>query len=163
MVTDEVYDHILYAPHKHVYMASLPGMRDRTIVCNSLSKTYSITGWRLGYVLANPEVTDRVKKVHDFLTVGAAAPLMEAAVTGLNFGDDYYRDLQAHYTHMKNLFVGGLKNLGFTVTEPQGAYYVLMDVSEFNVHDDYKFAEWMTREVGVATVPGSTLQSRTLH
>ena len=156
VVTDEVYEHILYAPHKHVYMASLPGMRDRTIVCNSLSKTYSITGWRLGYVLANPEVTDRVKKVHDFLTVGAAAPLMEAAVTGLNFGDDYYRDLQAHYTHMKNLFVGGLKNLGFTVTEPQGAYYVLMDVSEFNVHDDYKFAEWMTREVGVATVPGSS-------
>lgn len=163
VVTDEVYEHILYAPHKHVYMVSLPGMKDRTIVCNSLSKTYSITGWRLGYVLANPEVTDRVKKVHDFLTVGAAAPLMEAAVTGLNFGDDYYRDLQAHYTHMKNLFVGGLKNLGFTVTEPQGAYYVLMDVSEFNVHDDYKFAEWMTREVGVATVPGSSFFKEDVH
>lgn len=156
VVTDEVYEHILYKPNEHVYMATLPGMRERTITCNSLSKTYSITGWRLGYVIAPPEITDRVRKVHDFLTVGAAAPLMEAAVVGLNFGDDYYIDLQNHYTHMKNLFVGGLKNLGFTYTDPQGAYYVLMDVSEFGVKDDLAFAEWMTREVGVATVPGSS-------
>ena len=163
VITDEVYEHILYAPHEHVYMAALPGMRERTITCNSLSKTYSITGWRLGYVLASPEITDRVKKVHDFLTVGAAAPLMEAAVVGLNFGDDYYQELQAHYTHMKQLFVGGLQNLGFTFTDPQGAYYVLMDVSEFGVRDDYKFAEWLTREVGVATVPGSSFFREDVH
>lgn len=156
VITDEVYEHIIYEPNQHTYLASLPGMRERTIVCNSLSKTYSITGWRLGYVVAPPEITDRVKKVHDFLTVGAAAPLMEAAVVGLNFGDDYYRELQAHYTHMKNLFVGGLKNLGFTFTEPQGAYYVLMDVSEFGVKDDVQFCEWLASEVGVGAVPGSS-------
>lgn len=163
VITDEVYEHILYKPNQHVYLASLPGMRERTIICNSLSKTYSITGWRLGYVLSNPEVSERVKKVHDFLTVGAAAPLMEAAVVGLNFGDDYYEGLQAHYTHMKNLFVGGLRDLGFRFTDPQGAYYVLMDVSEFGVRDDYKFCEWMTREVGVATVPGSSFFREDVH
>lgn len=156
VITDEVYEHIIYEPNRHTYLAALPGMRERTIVCNSLSKTYSITGWRLGYVIAPPEITDRVKKVHDFLTVGAAAPLMEAAVVGLNFGDDYYKELQDHYTHMKNLFVGGLKNLGFTFTEPQGAYYVLMDVSEFGVKDDVEFCEWLAREVGVGAVPGSS-------
>jgi aminotransferase len=156
VITDEVYEHIIYEPNKHVYLATLPGMRERTIICNSLSKTYSITGWRLGYVIAPPEIIDRVKKVHDFLTVGAAAPLMEAAVVGLNFGDDYYKELQAHYTHMKNVFVGGLKNLGFSFTEPQGAYYVLMDVSEFGVKDDVRFCEWLAREVGVGAVPGSS-------
>ena len=156
VITDEVYEHIIYEPNRHIYLSALPGMRERTIVCNSLSKTYSITGWRVGYVIAPPEITDRVKKVHDFLTVGAAAPLMEAAVAGLNFGDDYYKELQDHYTHMKNLFVGGLKNLGFTFTEPQGAYYVLMDVSEFGVKDDVEFCEWLAREVGVGAVPGSS-------
>lgn len=156
VVTDEVYEHILYKPNKHIYMQALPGMRERTIVCNSLSKTYSITGWRLGYVIAPPNIIDRVRKVHDFLTVGAAAPLMEAALVGLNFGDEYYEELQNHYTHMKNLFVGGLQNLGLIYTEPQGAYYVMMDVSEFGVKDDLAFAEWMCREVGVATVPGSS-------
>lgn len=156
VVTDEVYEHIVYSPNKHVYMQSLPDMRERTIVCNSLSKTYSITGWRLGYVIASPEIADRVKKVHDFLTVGAAAPLMEAAVTGLEFDDSYYEGLKAHYTHMRDLFVGGLKKLGLTITEPQGAYYVLMDVSEFGVKDDTLFCEWMAEHVGVAGVPGSS-------
>lgn len=156
VVTDEVYEHIVYEPYKHVYMASLPEMRERTIVCNSLSKTYSITGWRLGYVIANPKIIDRVKKVHDFLTVGAAAPLMEAAVTGLEFEDKYYEELQAHYTHMKELFVGGLKKLGIKFTEPQGAYYVMVDVSEFGVKDDTAFCEWMAEHVGVAAVPGSS-------
>ncbi|MBO4375295.1 MAG: aminotransferase class I/II-fold pyridoxal phosphate-dependent enzyme [Lachnospiraceae bacterium] len=156
VVTDEVYEHIVYKPHKHIYMQSLPGMRERTIVCNSLSKTYSITGWRLGYVIASPAVCDRVKKVHDFLTVGAAAPLMEAAVTGLKFSDDYYEGLASHYTHMKELFVGGLKELGFTYTEPQGAYYVMMDISEFGVADDYEFCEWLAEKVKVAAVPGSS-------
>ena len=156
VITDEVYEHIVYKPHKHVYMATLPGMRERTIICSSLSKTYSITGWRLGYVIASPRIIDRVKKVHDFLTVGAAAPLMEAAVVGLTFDDSYYEKLQAHYTHMKDLFVGGMKELGLLVAEPEGAYYVLLDVSEFGVKNDLAFAEWMIREVGVATVPGSS-------
>ena len=163
VITDEVYEHIIYAPYRHVYMASLPGMRERTIICNSLSKTYSITGWRLGYVIASSAIIDRVKKVHDFLTVGAAAPLMEAAVTGLNFGDEYYQELQAHYTHMKNLFAGGLQQLGFRVTEPQGAYYVLLDVSEFGVQDDYAFAAWMAEKVGVAAVPGSSFFREPVH
>ncbi|MBQ0064602.1 MAG: aminotransferase class I/II-fold pyridoxal phosphate-dependent enzyme [Firmicutes bacterium] len=156
VVTDEVYEHIVYKPNKHIYMQSLPEMRERTIVCNSLSKTYSITGWRLGYVIANPEIIERVKKVHDFLTVGAAAPLMEAAVTGLEFGDEYYEDLAEHYAHMKEVFVGGLKRLGLKYTDPQGAYYVLVDVSEFGVKDDTLFCEWMIRNVGVAAVPGSS-------
>lgn len=156
VITDEVYEHIVYKPHKHVYMATLPGMRERTIICSSLSKTYSITGWRLGYVIASSRIIDRVKKVHDFLTVGAAAPLMEAAVVGLTFDDSYYEKLQAHYTHMKDLFVGGMKELGLSVAEPEGAYYVLLDVSEFGVKNDLAFAEWMIREVGVATVPGSS-------
>jgi aminotransferase len=163
VITDEVYEHIIYEPYEHVYLASLPGMRQRTITCNSLSKTYSITGWRLGYVIASKEIIDRVRKVHDFLTVGAAAPLMEAAVAGLSFGDDYYRELQEHYTHMKNVFVGGLKNLGFTFTEPQGAYYVLMNVDEFGVKNDVRFCEWMTQYVGVAAVPGSSFFKEDVH
>ena len=163
VITDEVYEHIIYEPYRHVYMATLPGMRERTIICNSLSKTYSITGWRLGYVIASSAIIDRVKKVHDFLTVGAAAPLMEAAVTGLNFGDEYYQELQAHYTHMKNLFAGGLQQLGFRITEPQGAYYVLLDVSEFGVQDDYAFAAWMAEKVGVAAVPGSSFFREPVH
>ena len=146
----------MYKPNKHIYMATLPGMRERTIICNSLSKTYSITGWRLGYVIAPPEVIDRVKKVHDFLTVGAAAPLMEAVVPGLNFGDDYYVALQDHYTHMKNFFVGGLKDIGLSFTEPQGAYYVMVDISEFGYKDDYEFCVDLAEKVGVGAVPGSS-------
>lgn len=156
VITDEVYEHIIYKPYTHTYMQALPNMRERTIVCNSLSKTYSITGWRLGYVIANPEIIERVKKVHDFLTVGAAAPLMEAATIGLEFGDEYYQQLADHYAHMKQVFVGGLDRLGIKYTNPQGAYYVLVDVSEFGVKDDLKFCEWMIKNVGVAAVPGSS-------
>lgn len=156
VITDEVYEHILYEPYKHTYLAALPGMRERTIICNSLSKTYSITGWRLGYVIASPEVIERVKKVHDFLTVGAAAPLMEAATVGLMFPDEYYQNLQAHYTHMKNLFINGLKDIGLTFTEPQGAYYVLVDISEFGYESDLKFCEELAEKVGVGAVPGSS-------
>lgn len=156
VITDEVYEHILYAPNKHTYLSSLPGMRERTIVCNSLSKTYSITGWRLGYVLASPEIIDRVKKVHDFLTVGAPAPLQEAAVAGLTMGDEYYKELQAHYTHMKEHFVGGMKSLGLTTTDPQGAYYVLMDISEYGYDSDEEFCVDLIKKVGVAAVPGSS-------
>ena len=163
VVTDEVYEHIVYAPNKHIYMQALDGMRERTIVCNSLSKTYSITGWRLGYVIANPEIIDRVKKVHDFLTVGAAAPLMEAATVGLKFDDKYYDELAAHYAHMKEVFVGGLEKLGLKYTDPQGADYVLVDVSEFGVKDDVKFCEWLAQYVGVAAVPGSSFFGEDVH
>ncbi len=156
VITDEVYEHIFYEPNKHIYFSTLPDMAERTIICNSLSKTYSITGWRLGYVIANENIIERVKKVHDFLTVGAAAPLMEAATVGLQFGDDYYKNLQAHYTHMKNLFVGGLKNLGLNFTEPQGAYYVLLDISEFGYKNDLDFCVDLARKVGVGAVPGSS-------
>ena len=156
VITDEVYEHILYAPNEHVYTATLPGMRERTITCNSLSKTYSITGWRLGYVIAPYEVTERIKKVHDFLTVGAAAPLMEAATVGLQFGDEYYKELQAHYTHMKKVFTDGLRDIGVPFTDPQGAYYVLMDISEFGYEDDYEFCVDLAKKVGVGAVPGSS-------
>ncbi|MBS7303088.1 MAG: aminotransferase class I/II-fold pyridoxal phosphate-dependent enzyme [Lachnospiraceae bacterium] len=156
VITDEVYEHIVYAPHVHTCIATFPGMRERTIICNSLSKTYSITGWRLGYIMASPEIVDRVKKVHDFLTVGAAAPLMEAAVVGLQFGDYYYQGLQAHYTHMKELFTGGLQNIGLKFTNPQGAYYVLVDISEFGYESDLDFCEDLARKVGVGAVPGSS-------
>lgn len=156
VITDEVYEHIIYAPYEHTYLATLPGMRERTIECSSLSKTYSITGWRLGYVIAPPEIIDRIKKVHDFLTVGAAAPLMEAAVVGLNFPDSYYTELQAHYTHMKTLFLDGLKNIGLQYTEPQGAYYVLIDIGEFGYDSDLQFCEDLAAKVGVGAVPGSS-------
>ena len=156
VITDEVYEHILYKPHEHTYMASLPGMKERTITCNSLSKTYSITGWRLGYTQANPEITERIKKVHDFLTVGAAAPLQEAAVTGLKFGDDYYKDLQEKYTHKRDLFLRGLDTIGLSHTVPEGAYYILIDISEFGFESDLEFAEILAQKVGVGSVPGSS-------
>lgn len=156
VITDEVYEHILYKPNVHTYMASLPGMKERTITCNSLSKTYSITGWRLGYTHANPEITDRIKKVHDFLTVGAAHPLQEADVTGLQFGNEYYTELQEKYTHKRNLFLEGLDSIGLKHTVPQGAYYVLIDISEFGYESDLEFAEILARDVGVGSVPGSS-------
>lgn len=156
VITDEVYEHIVYKPNEHVYMASLPGMAERTITCNSLSKTYSITGWRLGYVYAAPSITDRIKKVHDFLTVGAAAPLQEAAVAGLRFGDDYYHELRKKYSHKRELFLKGLDDINLIHTVPQGAYYVLVDISEFGFESDTEFAEIMARDVGVGAVPGSS-------
>ena len=156
VITDEVYEHIVYAPYTHTYFASLPGMWERTISCSSLSKTYSITGWRLGYVIANPDIIDRVKKVHDFLTVGAAAPLMEAALVGLEFDDSYYQELQAHYTHMRDLFTDGLRDIGLTFTNPQGAYYVMVDIGEFGYQNDEEFCIDLAREVGVGAVPGSS-------
>ncbi len=156
VITDEVYEHIVYAPHKHVYFASLPGMWERTISCSSLSKTYSITGWRLGYVIAPAHIIDRVKKVHDFLTVGAAAPLQEAAVTGLRFGDDYYKWLEDKYTEKRNLFLKGLDDIGISHTVPEGAYYILLDISEFGYESDLDFCEKLAEYVGVGAVPGSS-------
>lgn len=156
VITDEVYEHIVYEPYEHVYFASLPGMWERTISCSSLSKTYSITGWRLGYIIAPPHIIEAAKKVHDFLTVGAAAPLQEAAVAGLRFGDEYYQDLREKYTHKRELFLRGLDDLKIVHTNPQGAYYVLLDVSEFGYASDLEFCEVMARDVGVAAVPGSS-------
>ncbi len=156
VITDEVYEHILYKPHVHTYLATLPGMWERTIQCSSLSKTYSITGWRLGYVIAAPEIIDTVKKVHDFLTVGAAAPLQEAAVTGLRFGDDYYADLQQEYTEKRDLFLRGLDEIGIAHTVPEGAYYILLDVSEYGYASDLEFCEVLAEKVGVGAVPGSS-------
>lgn len=156
VITDEVYEHIVYEPYKHIYFASLPGMWERTISCSSLSKTYSITGWRLGYIIAPPHIIDVAKKVHDFLTVGAAAPLQEAAVTGLRFGDDYYKWLQDKYTHKRDLFLKGLDDLHIAPTIPQGAYYVLLDISEFGYDSDLEFCEALARDVGVGAVPGSS-------
>lgn len=156
VITDEVYEHIVYEPYKHIYFASLPGMWERTISCSSLSKTYSITGWRLGYIIAPPHIIDVAKKVHDFLTVGAAAPLQEAAVTGLRFDDDYYKWLQEKYTAKRNLFLKGLDDLHIAHTTPQGAYYVLLDISEFGFDSDLEFCETLARDVGVGAVPGSS-------
>ena len=156
VITDEVYEHIVYAPHKHTYFASLPNMWERTISCSSLSKTYSITGWRLGYIIAPPHIIDVAKKVHDFLTVGAAAPLQEAAVTGLRFGDDYYRQLADKYTEKRDLFLKGLDDIGIAHTIPQGAYYVLLDISEFGYESDLEFCEKLAEKVGVGAVPGSS-------
>lgn len=156
VITDEVYEHIVYKPDKHIYFSSLPGMRERTISCSSLSKTYSITGWRLGYIIAPPHIIDAAKKVHDFLTVGAAAPLQEAAVVGLRFGDDYYKQLQNKYTKKRDLFLKGLDNLKITHTVPQGAYYVLLDISEFGFGSDLEFCEALAKDVGVGAVPGSS-------
>lgn len=154
VITDEVYEHIVYAPYKHTYFASLPGMFERTISCSSLSKTYSITGWRLGYCIAPENIIEQIKKVHDFLTVGAAAPLQEAAVVGLEFSDAYYDELQKLYTHKKDLFLNGLKELNIPHTEPQGAYYVMVDISEFGYDSDLDFCVDLIKNVGVAAVPG---------
>ena len=156
VITDEVYEHIVYAPHRHTYFAALPGMWERTISCSSLSKTYSITGWRLGYIIAPPEIIDRAKKVHDFLTVGAAAPLQEAVIPGLKFGQEYYDDLLAKYTHKKELFLKGLDDLHIIHNDPEGAYYVLLDISEFGYDSDLKFCEDLARLVGVGAVSGSS-------
>ena len=156
VITDEVYEHIVYEPNKHIYFASLPGMWERTISCSSLSKTYSITGWRLGYIIAPPEIIEVAKKVHDFLTVGAAAPLQEAAVTGLKFGEQYYKDLQEKYTSKRDLFLKGLDDIGIAHTVPEGAYYILLDIGEFGFASDLEFCEVLARDVGVGTVPGSS-------
>ena len=162
VVTDEVYDHMVYAPFKHTCMASLPGMYEHTITCNSLSKTYSITGWRLGYLIGPKEVIEGAKKVHDFLTVGAAAPLQEAAVTGLNFPQSYYDNLLAIYTKKRDFFLAGLDRIGLKHNIPQGTYFVMVDIQDFlnlpqfKGFSDMEFCEWMIKNVGVAAVPGSS-------
>ena len=162
VITDEVYQHIVFDPHEHTVAAGLPGMYDRVITCSSLSKTYSITGWRLGYLIGPAAVIEGAKKVHDFLTVGAPAPLQEAAVVGLRFGQEYYDELKATYTRKRTKFLKGLDDLGIDHNVPQGTYFVMLDISKylkqerFQGFDDYSFSEWMIRNIGVAPVPGSS-------
>ena len=157
-IMDEVYEHIVYEGHTHTYMNSLPGMWERTVSCSSLSKTYSVTGWRLGYAIAPQPIMDRIKQYHDFNTVGAAAPLMEAAVVGLDFPDSYYKEFAAHYAHMKELFTGGMRSLGIPFTDPEGTYFVLADIAPYmkKGQSDVDFCLEMAQKVGVACVPGSS-------
>ena len=158
VIMDEVYEHIVYEPHKHVYMNSIPGMWERTISCSSLSKTYSITGWRLGYAIAPREIMDKIKQYHDFNTVGAPSPLMEAAVVGLEMPDSYYEEFGQHYSHMKKIFTEGLDRLGIEYTDPQGTYFVLANIGQFmkKGQTDIEFCEEMAAKVGVAAVPGTS-------
>ena len=162
VVTDEVYEHMVYAPNTHTAVASLPGMFDHTLTCNSLSKTYSVTGWRLGYICGPAEVIEGAKKVHDFLTVGAAAPLQEAAIAGLTLPDSYYDDLLDLYTRKRDCFLSGLDKIGLKHNVPQGTYFVMLDISDFlalpmfDGYTDLMFCEWMIKNIGVAAVPGSS-------
>jgi aspartate/methionine/tyrosine aminotransferase len=163
VITDEVYEHIVYTPARHVHFAALPGMFERTLTCSSLSKTYSITGWRLGYIISSPRIIEAARKVHDFLTVGAAAPLQEAAVAGLELPDTYYDELREQYTRKRDLFLGYLDQAGLTYTRPRGAYFVMVDIGEFCGGDDTAFCEWLVQEVGVAAVPGSVFFREPVH
>lgn len=156
VLTDEVYEHIVFPPHRHTYFASLPGMARRTLSCSSLSKTFSITGWRLGYVHAAPEIIAQARKVHDFLTVGAAAPLQHAIVTALNFPDRYYVQLAAEYAEQRDVLLHYLDRAGLRYTRPEGAYFVMVDISDFGYKSDVEFSHWMAKEIGVAPVPGSS-------
>lgn len=157
-ITDEVYEHIIYDGREMVYMASIPGMWERTVSCSSLSKTYSITGWRLGYAIAPEHLMSRIKQYHDFNTVGCASPLMEAAVVGLEMPDSYYKEFGDHYASMKKIFTGGLTDLGIPYTDPEGTYFCLIDISPYmkKGEKDTDFCVRMAEQVGVACVPGSS-------
>ncbi len=156
VITDEIYDHILYDGAEHIRMATLAGMRDRTISINSLSKTFSVTGWRVGYVIASPELTSAVRKVHDFLTVGAASPLQEAGALALRLSEDYYHELRSKYTERRDLLLKILTESKFRCYRPQGAYYIMTDINDFGFANDMEFARYLVQEVGVAAVPGSS-------
>src|SRR5262249_40098609 len=158
-VTDEIYEHILYDGARHVSPAALEGMRERTVVISGASKTYSVTGWRLGWCLAPPALTSAIRKVHDFLTVGAPAPLQEAAAVALEFPSQYYDDLAAGYRKRRDYLVPALEAAGFTAFRPRGAYYVMTDISTFGFSDDVSFARHLVAKVGVAAVPGSSFYS----
>ena len=155
-ITDEIYEHILYGGASHVPIATLKGMRERSVLVNSMSKTYSVTGWRVGWVLAAPDLTDSIRKVHDFLTVGAAAPLQQAGVLALNLPDTYYTKLASDYKGRRDLLLGLLDQAGFQCFKPDGAYYIMTDISKFGFPDDYTFVRHMIEHCGVAAVPGSS-------
>jgi aminotransferase len=159
-VTDEIYEHIYYEG-EHIPIATLPEMAERTITISGASKTFSITGWRIGTIVAPPDVTDAIRKVHDFLTVGAPAPLQEAVAVGIEtLGDDYYEGLARDYRKRRDVLCGGLVRAGFKIRPPQGAYYVMADFSDLSELPDDEFAKWLTAERGVAPVPGSSFYSR---
>jgi aspartate/methionine/tyrosine aminotransferase len=168
--TDEIYEHIIYSPaagrqdagfpRKHICMANIDGMRERTVIVNSLSKTYSVTGWRVGYCIAPPDITSAIRKVHDFLTVGAANPLQHAGAYALSLPPEYYDDLQTEYQRKRDFIVPVLQNAGFGCSYPAGAYYVMCDISAFGFSDDVEFTKHLIREIGVAVVPGSSFYHR---
>ncbi len=158
-ITDEIYEHIIYDGLEHVSMATVEGMRDRTVVINGMSKTYSVTGWRIGYTIAPPDITAAIRKVHDFLTVGAPAPLQEGGVVALRLPGSYYSQIAKDYQERRDFMVQELRNAGFGVFEPRGAYYAMTDISAFGFPDDVAFADWLVREVGIAVVPGSSFYS----
>ncbi len=158
-ITDEIYEHILYDGASHLPIATLPGMRERTVLVNSMSKTYSVTGWRVGFVLAAPDLTDSIRKVHDFLTVGAAAPLQQAGVVAFNLPDSYYEGLSVEYQKRRDLLLEGLGQAGFRCFRPRGAYYIMADIAEFGFADDVSFVRHLVERLGVAAVPGSSFFS----
>lgn len=158
-ITDEIYEHIVYDGFRHIPMATLEGMRDRTITVSGISKTFSVTGWRVGYVIAPPDITGAVRKVHDFLTVGTAAPLQEAAARAIAAGGEYYRELAAFYARRRDYLLDVLRSTGFSCHSPAGAYYIMADISPWRCSDDVAFAQYLTREIGVAVVPGSSFYS----
>jgi aminotransferase len=158
-ITDEIYEHILYDGARHIPIMTLPGMRDRTLLINSMSKTYAVTGWRVGWVLGAPDLTESVRKVHDFLTVGAAAPLQAAGVVALGLPDSYYAELAQHYCDRRDRIVGMLTRAGFRCSIPKGAYYVMADIRGFGRGDDVTFVRDLVERVGVAAVPGSSFFS----
>jgi aspartate/methionine/tyrosine aminotransferase len=155
-VTDEIYEHILYGGLRHVPMATLPGMAERTVTINGMSKTYSVTGWRVGWAIAPPELSAAIRKVHDFLTVGAAAPLQEAGAVALGLPSSYYEDLASGYAKRRERLLGILERTGFRAFPPQGAYYVMADISRFGWGDDVSFVRHLVQDIGVAVVPGSS-------
>ncbi|HTW24227.1 MAG TPA: aminotransferase class I/II-fold pyridoxal phosphate-dependent enzyme [Candidatus Baltobacteraceae bacterium] len=155
-ITDEIYEHMLYDGAEHISLASLEGMRERTLTINALSKTYSVTGWRVGWVIAPPEVTAAIRKVHDFLTVGAAAPLQEAGALAMQLPQSYYDTLAREYAARRERMLGILSGAGFKCFKPRGAYYIMTDISAFGFPDDVAFAQYLVREIGVAAVPGSS-------
>jgi len=163
-ITDEIYEHILYDGAKHISIASLPGMENRTITINSISKTYSVTGWRVGWAIAEKKLTERIRKVHDFLTVGAPTPFQHAAVTALAFPEQYYLDLQAHYIEIRKFLFELLQATGFKPHLPKGAYYIIADtrdlMEKMRINDDFAFSTRLIEMTGVATVPGSSFYSR---
>ncbi len=155
-ITDEIYEHMLYDGAKHISMVTLDGMRERTITINALSKTYSVTGWRVGWAIAPPEVTSAIRKVHDFLTVGAAAPLQEAGAMAMKFPASYYENLAKEYLARRDRLLGILTGAGFRCFKPRGAYYIMTDISAFGFPDDVAFAKYLVKDIGVAAVPGSS-------
>lgn len=162
-ITDEIYEYITYDGAKHLLMIDIPGMRDRSVLVNSMSKTFSVTGWRVGWVIASPALTDSIRKVHDFLTVAAASPLQQACAMAMGMEESYFTGLSAEYRERKHLLIGLLEKVGFRCFDPKGAYYVMTDISAFGFPDDFAFAHHLMKEIGVAGVPGSSFYANPAH